>query len=84
MARLNSGKRRAIWQKLMKEASADHEVMAFSKSAFLAAVNAVDAFLENSAPALNAAIPPVARAALTDRQKARLLFAVAEARFAEA
>lgn len=84
MAKLIAAKRRAIWQRLMEEASADHEVLQLTKTEYRAAVDAIDTWIDNNADAFNASLSPEARANLLPRQKARLFFAVAEARFEEA
>lgn len=52
-----------------------------TKADLIAAVGGVDDYLEANAAAMNSAIPQPARGALTTSQKARLLAAVALARW---
>lgn len=51
------------------------------KADLLAAVNALDAFLNTNAGAINTAIPQPARSALSTPQKARLLMFVIQRRY---
>lgn len=81
MAVLTDTKREAIWDAFMTRESADRKPMLLSKTALRAAVDAIDTWLDNNNAAFDAAIPAAARAALTARQKACLLFNVAEERF---
>jgi hypothetical protein len=55
-------------------------VGAFRKADLRAAVNAMDAWMDGNAAAINQAIPQPARSAMTARQKSLLLTAVVRAR----
>jgi hypothetical protein len=57
------------------------ESMAATRPDLLAAIEALDAWLDGNAATVNAALPQPARTALTNRQKARLLSAVVRRRF---
>jgi hypothetical protein len=78
MAVLSSENRAAIhaeWLRLNDEA------ISITKADLRAAVDALDAFLETNAAAVNNAIPQPARGALSARQKAWILARVIERRF---
>ena len=65
----------------MSDASAARILIPLTKPEFLAAVNAVDAWVDLNASAFNLAIPQPARGVLTARQKAELLYRVALKRY---
>jgi len=78
MAAMTTEQRRAVWARIMRD---ETETLGLLKADLLAAVNALDDFLETNAATINAAIPQPARGALTVAQKARLLAYVALARY---
>lgn len=57
------------------------ETIATLKADVLAAVHALDDWLDSNAAAINAAIPQPARGTLTTKQKARILAAVIRQRY---
>lgn len=81
MALLDEPNRRDAWAAFQREESQEQVPMGLLKADLRAAVDAVDAWVEANAASLNTAIPLPARAALTARQKAKLLMAVVERRF---
>jgi hypothetical protein len=66
---------------MMTDCSQRLEGLGLLKTDLRAAVNAIDAFLNTNAAALNTAIPQPARSALTTAQKARLLMFVIQRRY---
>lgn len=83
MAVLTDAKRREIWSDIMRAMSNNREQTALTKADILAAVAALDDFMNANAAAINNAIPQPARGALTTAQKARLLQIVVQARYIE-
>ena len=83
MATLTTAKQRELWAELMQGMSSTGETAALTKPDLLAAVTALDAFMDANAAAINAAIPQPARGALTVTQKARLLMFVLKYRYVE-
>jgi len=82
MAELTVGQRKAIWAELQRDLSSAREhIGAMTKADLLAAVGAIDTWLNDNASALNNAIPLPARAQLTVAQKARLLTMIVKARW---
>ena len=81
MAVLTDGARVEVWADIMREVSAERQPIGVTKPELRAAVNAIDAWLNDNAAALNSAIPQPARSALTTPQKARLLKAVITRRY---
>ena len=77
MAVLSDGLRRAICATFMREKSSLRELIpTITKVELLAAVHAVDAWIEANAASFNAAIPEPARSALTVQQKVDLFLLV--------
>lgn len=83
MAALSETDRVALWAEFMRELSSEREPCAVTKHELLAAVNAVDDWVEANKASFNTAIPQPARANLTAAQKARLLAFVVRQRFAK-
>jgi len=81
MAVLPDATRKRIWARLMAAVSEAREPVALTKTELRAAVEAVDGWVDDNAAAYNVALPTAARTGLTANQKARLLLAVAAARF---
>lgn len=82
MAVLNAANRLATSQQFQSDICAIREAFAsLTKADILAAVNALDDFLNTNAAAINTAIPQPARGALTTAQKARLLSLVIHRRY---
>jgi len=81
MAELTTDQRRELWADLMREWSNDRESVGITKAELRAAVDALDAWVNSSAAAINTAIPQPARGALSSAQKARLLMFVVRARY---
>lgn len=77
MAVLPENDRAAVHAELMRQLSDAREPCGVTKPDLRAAVDALDAFLDANASALNNAIPQPARSTLTTPQKARLLAFVA-------
>lgn len=74
MAVLDTATRRAIWQRLMAEGKFPPTLL---KADLLAAVNAVDDWVDANAPAYNTALPQPFRGAASPAQKALILAYVA-------
>lgn len=81
MANLSDNDRRDLWAELMSDLSRDRESCSLTKADLRAAVDAIDAWLNTNAAALNSAIPQPARSALTTPQKARILAGVIRKRY---
>ena len=82
MATMPDADRREVNESLMRDFSADREVLgALAKSELRAAVNAADQWASDNAASYNSALPLPARTALTAAQKARLLTAVIRKRW---
>jgi hypothetical protein len=81
MAVLSTADREDIWAEFQRELSSERETMPFTKAQLLAAVNAVDTWVDSNAAAYNTALPTAFRNAATTAQKARLLMFVVRKRF---
>ncbi len=81
MAVLTPAQRIAVRSELAQAVSDLRESIGVTKDDLLAAVNAIDQWIDDNKLALNNAIPQPARGALTAAQKARLFMLVARARF---
>ena len=81
MAVLSDNDRSETWAELMREWSNAREPVALTKADLLAAVVAIDTWLNDNATSANTAIPQPARGALTTTQKALLLIHVARKRY---
>lgn len=82
MAVLSDPDRAALSALMQSDWSNDRESFAgISKADLRAAINAVDAWVDSNASAYNTAIPQPVRAALTAKQKARLLIYVVKRRW---
>ena len=81
MATLTEAKRKELLAQYMS--SGEMGSMSVTKADLLAAVAALDQFLETNRTAVNSAIPQPARAALTTNQKIRLLKFVLDLRLIE-
>lgn len=68
--------------RLMQLLSERREPLALTKPDFIAAVDAIDQWVEDNAVSYNQALPQPARSALTAAQKAELLSIIAQARYA--
>jgi len=79
MAILVDADRAGVWAELMR--MRDFGDSGVLKAELRAAVDAVDAWVEASQAAFNAALPLPARSALTARQKAKVLMDVVSRRF---
>lgn len=74
MAILGEEDRVTVWREFMADRSLARDAFgALTKADMRAAVDALDAFLNDNAVTINSAIPQPARAALTTQQKALLL-----------
>lgn len=73
MPLLSADDRAGLRADLAKALSRDREPIAVTKAEVLAAVNAMDQWVDDNAASFNQAIPEPARSALTANQKARLL-----------
>lgn len=78
---LTANQRQATLRDLMSDLGNRREACAVTKADLLAAVNAVDDWIDANAVAFNQAIPQPARGALTATQKAELLYRVAMKRY---
>lgn len=78
MAELTAAQRQEIWAEFMRQ---NTEPVGITKAQLRAAFDALDAFLDANAAAINAAIPQPARGALSAGQKARILAFVAMKRW---
>lgn len=82
MATLSADDLTAVWAQWMQVSSSIKEPMpGVLKADVLAAVTALDSFMNTNAGAVNNAIPLPARTALTTAQKARMLMFVIEQRY---
>lgn len=81
MAVLTDQARADLWSTFMRELSAERGGLALTKADLRAAVNGLDDLMSASETAINNAIPPPARSALTVPQKARLLMFVVRQRY---
>jgi hypothetical protein len=82
MAVLSDNDRAAITAEFMSAISSARETVgAVTKADLRAAFNALDAFMDTNAAAINTAIPQPARGVLTTAQKARILVFVIQRRF---
>ena len=81
MAKLIDAERRNIWAKYMSQISSDREQIALSKPELLAAVDAIDDWVNDNQTAFNNALPEPAKSDLTATQKAALLMYVVRKRW---
>jgi hypothetical protein len=82
MAVLSDPDRSRVWRGLMRAWSANGETVAgITKTDLLAAVNALDDFLNTNATSVNNALPTAFKNNATTGQKGLLLAAVALARY---
>jgi hypothetical protein len=81
MATLSDVVRKEIWTEFMGEMSRERIATTVGKADLRAAINALDAFMDANAAAINNAIPAAARSALTIKQKAMLLMYVITRRY---
>lgn len=81
MAVLSDANRRAEWARWMSDMSSNREPTAITKADLLAAVNAVDAWVDANQVSYNNALPVAARTTLTPQQKAQLLLYVIRRRY---
>lgn len=81
MAVLTAAQRAEIHERFMADESVVNTELALNKADLLAAVDAVDDWVDANAAAFNAAIPEPARTSLTAVQKVGLLSAVAHKRW---
>ena len=70
-----------IHQKYMQTSSSDRESLPLTKAELREAVDATDTWIDANSADYNNALPVAAKAALTSKQKTRLLTAVAFRRF---
>lgn len=78
---LNANQKQQILAKWASDISARREAFDLRKPDLVAAITAIDNWLETNATAFNSAIPQPARATLTTSQKAELLALVAIKRY---
>ena len=81
MAVLSGSDRLNIFTNYASELSRMHTETSLLKNDIKAAVNAIDDWVDANAAAFNTAIPQPARAQLTAKQKAQILFFVVMRRF---
>lgn len=81
MAILQDTDRALLWAEFMRDRSAARDPLLLTKADVRAAVDALDAFMNTNATAINTAIPQPARGALTTAQKALLLQFVVARRY---
>lgn len=81
MAILTEAQRDAVWADFQRQRSEARAPIAVNKTQGRAVVGAVDDWVETVLASFNAAIPSAARAALSAREKAELLYKVMRARF---
>lgn len=81
MAVLSDNDRKDIWSEFMQEESQTRALMALDKPALRAAVDAVDTWIDDNVASFLAAFPIPSATALTNKQKAKLFFAVAKQRW---
>ena len=84
MAYLSESDRANIWAEFMRDRDEFFKNDTYgnmTKADLRAAVDALDAFLEDNKVAINNSIPQPARNALTSKQKARLLVFIIERRY---
>lgn len=81
MAVLSSAERQAILARFGSDLSAARTAFNTTKPNLIAAINAIDDWVEANTAAFNTAIPQPARGELTAQQKAQLLFYVVRRRF---
>jgi len=77
MAILSTGDRQRIWRGLMRYWSNIWEATPYNKAALLAAIGAMDDWIEANQAAINAALPNPFRSAAAPEQKTLLFCAVA-------
>ncbi len=73
--------RRAIWSKLMSDASSRRDEINITKADVRAAVNAADDWVDSNAASFNAALPLAARTSLSAKQKSEILVFVVRRRW---
>jgi len=83
VAVLTDNERKNIWAALMRRWSAERESCGFAKADLRAAVDALDQWLEDNAPAINSALPQPFRGAASPGDKALLLAYVTLRRYGE-
>lgn len=81
MAYLPDSERRQAWAELMRDESQDGRHIGISKPDLRAAIDAIDAWLEDNKASANQALPVAARTGLTTRQKALILIYVTQRRY---
>ena len=81
MAALSANQRQEVLVRFSRRLSDRREPFSLTRPALVAAIAAVDDWIEANAVSFNQALPPVARTGLTAAQKTELLFIVAEQRF---
>lgn len=81
MAELSTDDRAIVWRELMERISVARLSISITKAELLAAVNAIDTFLDANAATINNALPLPARTSLTTPQKALLLMYVVARRY---
>lgn len=81
MAVLVDADRQAVWAEFMREESSARQPVTLTKADLRAVFDAADAWADANSASYNIAIPQSARAALTARQKAKLLAMVLAKRY---
>lgn len=81
MAVLSAADRAALRAIFSQDASSARTPLALSKADLLAAVDAVDTWVDSNASNFNQALPVAARTNLTAKQKAQLLMFVVRRRY---
>lgn len=80
MAALPTGDLKTILRDFASDISATRTAFNIARADAIAAVTAIDAWIDANAAAFNAAIPQPARSALTAKQKADLFFRISRRR----
>ena len=82
MAVLDEANRVAVWEQQMRDPELVAEMYgSMTKSDLRAAVNAIDDYFETNKTTINNTLPAAAKAAMTTKQKAKLLVYVLARRY---
>jgi hypothetical protein len=81
MAVLTDENRIAVWAKYMEDVSSDRTSIGISKVDLRAAINGVDDWVNDNAVSFNNAFPEPSKSALTNKEKAAILFRVVNKRW---
>jgi len=81
MANLSAAKQFEVISEFGKDISARRQAFSLSRPDLVAAITAIDQWMESNAVAFNQALPVAARTSLTANQKAQLFMVVASKRY---